>query len=75
MIIPTKHLKPQDTLLASGGIVLQSLDAPSSVSELWSTLRDNPIVASYERLVLTLDLLFVLEAIDYADGIISRRRT
>lgn len=72
MIVPTKHLKPQDSLLAAGGVVLQELRRPCSVSDLWSELRDNSVVATYERLILALDLLFVLGVIEYTDGVISR---
>lgn len=72
MIVPTKHLRPQDSLLASGGVVLKVLRQPCSISDLWAQLRDDSTVASFERLVLTLDLLFVLGAIEYTDGVLAR---
>ena len=74
MIVPTKHLRPQDSLLASGGVVLRALRQPCSISDLWTQLRDDSTVTSYERLVLTLDLLFVLGAIAYTDGVLSRNQ-
>lgn len=74
MIIPTKHLKPQDSLLGIGGVVLDTLRNPCSVSDLWSILRDNASVSTYERLILTLDLLFIIGAIDYRDGLLVRRQ-
>lgn len=72
MIVPTKHLRPQDCLLASGAVVLKALRQPCSISDLWAHLREDSTVASYERLVLTLDLLFILGAIEYTDGVLSR---
>lgn len=74
MIVPTKHLRPQDSLLGSGGVVLNALRKPRSVSELWSRLRDEPTVSSYERLILTLDMLFVLGAVEYNEGVLSRQQ-
>ncbi len=73
MILPTKHVSPQNSILGVGAAILLNLHSPKTVSGLWDQVRELPEVGVYWRYVLALDLLFAVEAIDYKDGLIERR--
>lgn len=72
MIVPTKHLPTRETLLGVGAVVLLHLSEPVTVSRLWERTRLEPRVGTFERFVLALDLLFILGALEFADGLIRR---
>ena len=78
MILPTKHLRPERSLLAISGEVLSVLDEPKTVSRIWeefsksrSRERDRAPV-SYDWFVLSLDLLFILGAVGFRAGRVER---
>lgn len=72
MILPTKHLREQDTLLGVGAVILQSLTSPRTTTQLWQRLRADARVATYERFILALVLLYILGAIHFSDGSIRK---
>lgn len=73
MILPTKHLPLEKSALGSGALILRALSRPLTVSELWHRTRGTQGVATFDQLVLGLDFLYALSAIDIADGRIVRR--
>lgn len=78
MILPTKHIKPDRALLAIGAEMLQSLREPMTVSRLWDEVRrarENRAVSApvnYDWYVLALDLLFLLGAVEFEQGLITK---
>ena len=78
MILPTKHLRPDRSLLAVGAEVLDCLGVPMTVSRLWDEIRirrsDRTVSApiSYEWFILALDLLFIIKAIQFDHGLIRK---
>ena len=78
MILPTKHIKPDRALLAVGAEMLQSLREPMTVSRLWDEVRtarqDRTVSApvNYDWYVLALDLLFLLGAVKFEQGLIAK---
>lgn len=74
MILPTKHIAEHETILGVGAVVLNHLSRPKTISELWDRLRDDRTVGTYERFILALDLLYILGAIRFADGLLRRNR-
>jgi hypothetical protein len=78
MILPTKHLPADKALLTLGAKVLEALAEPRSVSSLWDIIRigrDNGYSArpiAYDWFVLSLDLLFMIGAVQYERGRIVR---
>jgi hypothetical protein len=78
MILPTKHLSADRALLTLGARTLRALDEPRTVSALWDRLRAHRAARSgqsplsYDWFVLSLDLLFMVGAISYQDGLIVR---
>lgn len=78
MILPTKHLPADKSLLTLGAKVLEVLGEPRSVSSLWDIIRSgrdetfNARPIAYDWFILTLDLLFMLGAVHYERGRIVR---
>ena len=74
MILPTKHLKSGRSLLAIGAEILANVDEAKTMSRVWSEFsasrnRENGRVpVSYDWFVLSLDLLFILGAVEYKNG-------
>lgn len=74
MILPTKHISTDDSLLGVGSVILNSLENEAGVSHLWDRLRLYPNVGTFERFILTLDLLYCLDAIELQNGVLRKRR-
>ena len=78
MILPTKHIRPDRALLAVGADVLSCLREPITVSRLWDEIRaarsDRAVSApiNYDWFVMTLDLLFILKAVQFERGLIVK---
>lgn len=64
MILPTKYLNENETLLNVGAIILKHLGEDSLLSKLWENVKLEPSVGNYERFVLALDLLYILGAVE-----------
>jgi hypothetical protein len=73
MILPTKHLSINESLLGSGAIVLKELTQPQTVSRLWDRVRTNPVIGNFGRFTLTLTFLYSINAIDSKDHLIKRK--
>ena len=78
MILPTKHLSVERSLLTIAIDVLSMTGESKTMSRLWeefSTSRSREsgrAPVSYEWFILSLDLLFLLDAIDFAGGRVFR---
>jgi hypothetical protein len=82
MILPTKHLSQDRALLTVGARLLACLSSPMTVSSLWETIsrqgksEDSVKPAlRFDAYILTLDLLFLIGAIDLRNGILIRSNT
>jgi len=70
MILPTKHLHVNRTLIGIGAEILALLNEPLTASRLWEDFRDsqsdqNRHLVGFDRFVLALDFLFLIEAIHF----------
>jgi len=74
LILPTKHISTSYSLLGVGAKILEQLYQPKTVSSLWSAVTTIPEVATFERFVLTLDLLYAIGAIEIETGLLRRCR-
>ena len=75
MILPTKHLPLERTLLAAGAQLLRRLERPLTVSSLWDDVRRDVAFPSFDHLVLALDVLFALGLVTLEDGRVTRGRS
>lgn len=79
MILPTKHLSEEKSLIRIGAHILSLLDEPKTVSGIWTefkgTYGNDRVSASitFSWYVMGMDLLFVLGAIDLDAGRVTRR--
>lgn len=73
MILPTKHISTRNSLLGVGATIIEHLNYPRTVTSLWSDLSKLPEVATFERFVLVLDLLYLIGAIELEEGLIYKR--
>ncbi|MBU4032276.1 MAG: hypothetical protein KKD98_05705 [Candidatus Thermoplasmatota archaeon] len=72
MILPTKHIKLQNSILNIGSILLNNITGKQTVTLLWDKSKELPEVKTFERFTLGLDFLFTLGLIDLKEGIIVR---
>jgi hypothetical protein len=78
MILPTKHLSEDRALLGVGAEILRLLDSPKTVSRLWDELKHikNGRLSSpsftYDWFILSLNLLYTLNAIELERGRVRR---
>lgn len=72
MILPTKHISIDNSMLGVGAILLRGLEEPRTVTGLWELTRRDEHVSTFKRFVLGLDLLYTLGAIEVADGMLTR---
>jgi hypothetical protein len=70
MILPTKRLQANRSLMVIGAELLQLLDEPKTVSRLWSAYRlraehqEPRDVIPFRWFVLALDFLYAVGAVD-----------
>jgi len=73
MILPDKHVALPHSLLGVGAAVLSRVTKPMTVSALWDAVRSVPEVSGYGRFILALDLLYAVGALDFSNGLLSKR--
>jgi hypothetical protein len=74
MIAPTKHISIESSLIGVGAAILRILTEGTTITALWEKARSDPTIGSFHRLVLALDLLYTLGAIEMRGGVITRAR-
>jgi hypothetical protein len=79
MVLPTKHLQPDRSLFALGADLLLLLDRPRTVSALWNAVqterqKTRATEITFDWFILTLDFLFIVKAVEFAQNRISRRQ-
>ena len=77
MILPTKHLPVERALLNVGGVILELLQEPKTVSRLWNDLHrggTDPNGIPYDWFILGLDLLHIVNAVEFLDGRVRKVR-
>lgn len=80
MILPTKKLRPENSLIYIGGTLLSLLDDEKTVSRLWEEFRHERTKKlgidgcdiPFDWFVLALDLLHLLGAVNLSAGRLSR---
>jgi len=73
MILPTKHLSVDESLLGSGAAILKELGRPQTVSRLWDRVRGNPVIGNFSRFALSVTFLFSIDAIEFKDQLLKRK--
>lgn len=71
MIVPTKHLPLDKSVLGAAAMVLRDLPADATVSEGWEVAAAAG-VATFDLYIAALDLLFLVGLIEYRNGVLAR---
>ncbi len=71
MILPSKHISEEQTILGVGAVLLLQLEAPQTITSLWEKVRNNKNVGTFERFILALDFLHITGVICLSHGMIS----
>ncbi len=74
MILPTKHTAAHEALLGTGALILRQTSKPVLLSNLWEAVKANSAIQTYERFILTLDMLHITGIIDIKDNMIVRSK-
>lgn len=65
MILPTKYIKEDESLLGLGAIILNEISSKGEkLTSIWDSVKDNENIFNFERFILTLDMLYILGLID-----------
>jgi len=72
MILPSKHIPEHRALLGLGAIILNHINTPRTISALWEKVRIHQSIGTYERYILTLDMLYMLGVIRSNMGLIEK---
>ena len=73
-ILPDKHIRLSRSLLNVGAVLLEMMDTDRTVTELWDRARARSEVRTFDRFVDGMDLLFILGAVRFHEGRITRER-
>ncbi|WP_459556049.1 ABC-three component system middle component 6 [Lacunimicrobium album] len=77
MILPTKHLPIDRSLIAVGADIIQLLDEPKSVSRIWLDLQEHEsnqeLRLSFDWFTLALVMLYSIGAIEQKGNRLCRR--
>ncbi|MCF8243648.1 MAG: hypothetical protein K9J37_04540 [Saprospiraceae bacterium] len=70
--MPAKHIRYSESLLGLGGFLLSMLKEPATLDELWMKFekinnRKLPAYHSFDNVLLALDFLFLIGALNIAD--------
>lgn len=69
MILPKKQLSLNESLFGFGAFLLQQLDAPTTVDDLWEYYKDSYankkylIKFTFDQFIMALDYLYIIGAI------------
>lgn len=72
MILPDKNIKLEYSLLNCGALILGEISEPQTISLLWNKVKKHEALVNYEKFLLTLDYLYLINAITLRDGLIVR---
>ncbi len=82
MILPTKQLHPENSLIYLGGNVLELLDEPKTISRIWEEFKQKRTARSgskagnipYDWFILAVDFLYAIEAVELSQGRVYRKQ-
>ncbi|MCK4618734.1 MAG: hypothetical protein KAT52_02190 [Desulfobacterales bacterium] len=72
MILPSKHISEEQSLIGLGALLLKEVNRPQTVTSLWEKVREHSAVGTYERFVLALDMLHITGVLTFSQGMIVR---
>lgn len=78
MILPTKHLSPERSIISVSSEVFELIGRRSTVSSIWANLQEKHKASlrvgdvPYDWFILALDFLYIVGAIEEKQGLIKK---
>jgi hypothetical protein len=72
MILPNKNVTLRYSLLGVGSKIIFELKTPQTVTSLWEKVRSYEEINTFEKYVLSLDFLYMIDVIEMDKGLISK---
>lgn len=78
MLLPSKHLSFAESILGLAYYILQNLDTPSSIDDLWKMYRRDlkdqkyPVHHSFDNFMMALVMLYGVNVVLERDGRIQK---
>ena len=72
MILADKNIKLEYSLLNCGALILEEMSEPQTISLLWDKVKKHEALVNYEKFLITLDYLYMINSITLRDGLIVR---
>ena len=73
MMLPDKHIRLSNSLLGTGATLLRMMKPSQTVTDLWDTAKARGEIKTFDRFVEGLDLLFILGAVQFEDGLVVKQ--
>ena len=73
MILPSRSVREEQSLLGIGAVALGHLERPQTVTGLWEKMRDGNAALTYGRFVLALDMLYIAGTVDLSGDVIAKK--
>lgn len=75
MILPTKGISPERSLIAIGSFVLSNIEPPRSPSEVWHSYNQSGprSYVTYDWFCLAISLLFAMGLVEMSGDLLGRR--
>ena len=70
MILPNKDIMLRYSILGTGTLILRELKNPQTVSSLWEKIRNIDEINNFEKFVLILDFLYMMNLIELEEGLV-----
>lgn len=72
MILPSKHISQDQSLIGVGAILIKKINNSQTVTDLWETVREEDAIGTFERFLLALDMLYIAGTIVLKNGLIVK---
>jgi len=74
MILPDKTIALRYSFIGAGSRILIELESDQTVSSLWERVKNYDEIKSFDKYLLILDFLYVLNLIEFEEGILKKVR-
>ena len=74
MILPTKHISLSNSIINVGALILKYVNRERTITSLWNETRSLPEIKTFERFTLGLSFLFMIDAIEFEEGLLRRSK-
>ncbi|WP_372456641.1 ABC-three component system middle component 6 [Streptomyces sennicomposti] len=72
ILLPNKHVRTKESLLAQSASILEAMRPRSSVAQAWSACKQKYPEYSYPRFVLAMDTLMALGLIELDGDVLMK---